>query len=109
MPKKIEIDTEKSKALHAQNLSDREIGKKLGVSGATIRVNRIHLDLPPGKRGPRALGSSSKPARRTAKQARPTDGGGRATIQVDEVFLDGIWADLDIEGKANLISKLSEG
>lgn len=114
MPKKIEIDLEKIKELHAQGLSDREIGEKLGGCSATIRTRRIQLGLAPGRRGPRASTSTNvrkpgiaKATRKTAKIAIKNNGEA-VTLCLTGAALDAIWRGLQIETKARLIELLTE-
>jgi hypothetical protein len=116
MPKKIEIDLEKLRILHSQGLCDREIGERLGCAGSTARKKRVDLGLASvNPRGRRPSGKGSKPATATNPPAarplnrQPADGPGRITIQVDEVFLDGIWPRLDLVKKAQLINRFCEG
>jgi len=110
VPKKIEINSEKLKALHAQGLSDREIGEKLGCSAGTILTNRNALGLPAGKRGPRPAGEGRKP-----RQMRPARLGARAkqkpdaatvTVHLSAAALDRLWNDLALDVKAECIEKI---
>jgi len=113
MPKKIEIDSEKLKALHAQGLSDREIGERLGCSAATARLNRVALVLgpgAPGRRGHRASGKASKPGRSAARhpESRVSSRESRetATIHLSAAGLDRLWNDLELDVKAECIEKI---
>jgi hypothetical protein len=71
MSAKIEIDLEKVKALHAEGLLDKEIGEKLGSSGATIANRRNLLGLPVvGRGGPRRHnGNGSHPRAKVHQKA----------------------------------------
>jgi hypothetical protein len=73
MPKKIEIDGEKLKALHAQGLCDREIGERFGCSAVTIGTARNKLGLPKGRPGRRPSGNSGNLA---AKRSEIASAGG---------------------------------
>ena len=120
VPKKIEINSEKLKALHAQGLSDREIGERLGCSAATARVNRVALGLgpgAPGRRGHRASGKASKPGGGAARhrESLPRGQAGRlssrhsrdtATIHLSAAALDRLWNDLALDVKAECIEKI---
>ena len=104
MPKKIEIDIEKLKALHAQRLSDREIGERLGCSAATARTNRVALGLgpgAPGRRGRRPSGKASKAGGQVGRHSRE-----RATVHLSTAALDHLWDDLDLDVKAEWIEKI---
>lgn len=119
MSKKIEIDMEKLKALHAQHLSDRAIGERLGVSGATILVRRHQLGLPPGARGRRGPGrgqaAKSPSAGKRSKIAsaggdfqrwRKAGVAGTATIHLSPTGLDRLWNALSLETKTDCINKV---
>jgi len=113
MPKKIEIDIEKLKTLHAQRLSDREIGERLGCSAATARTNRVALGLgpgAPGRRGHRPSGKASKAGGRAVRhpESRVSSRESRetATIHLSTAALDALWNDLDLDVKAEWIEKI---
>lgn len=119
MPAKIEIDTEKLKALHAQALSDRAIGERLGVSAATILVRRNQLGLPPGAPGHRGRGrgqdaKSASAAKRSEiasagrdfQRRRKAGAAGTATIHLSAAGLDRLWAALSLEFKADCINHI---
>ena len=113
MPKKIEIDSEKLKALHAQGLSDEKIGEKLGCSGVTIGVKRRVLGLPGGRPGRKPSGKTSEPgggaARRSPRAAaNPPVVSGTATIHLSAAGLDRLWAALSLETKAELIEGIAD-
>lgn len=125
MPKKIEIDTEKLKALHAQGLTDGAIGERLGVSAGTIFLRRNQLGLPAGHRGP-----GRGPGVKSARAAQPAMAGKRseiasaggdfqrrgkagtpmkligATIHLSPAGLDRLWNALSLEMKAHCINKI---
>ena len=110
MPKKIEIDIEKLKALHAQGLSDREIGEKLGCSGVTIGVNRRALGLPRGRPGPRPAGEGRKPCQmrpaRLGTRAKQKPDAATVTVRLSAAALDRLWNDLALDVKAECIEKI---
>ena len=113
MPKKIEIDVEKLKVLHAQRLSDREIGERLGCSAGTARLNRVALGLgpgAPGRRGHRPSGKASKaggrPARHPESRVSSRESRETATIHLSAAALDHLWDDLDLDVKAEWIEKI---
>jgi len=110
MPNKIEIDVEKLKALHAQRLSDREIGERLGCSAATARLNRVALGLGPGAPGRRGHRPSGKAGGRAARhpESRVSSRKSRetATIHLSAAALDRLWDDLDLDVKAEWIEKI---
>lgn len=126
MPKKIQIDIEKLKALHAQKLSDRAIGERLGVSAATILVRRNQLGLPPGAPGHRGRGrGQGAPMKliraRAAPRSEIASAGGDfqrrgkagapmkligATIHLSPAGLDRLWNALSLETKTDCINKM---
>jgi hypothetical protein len=113
MSTKVAIDEKKLRELHAQGLSDRAIGEKLGVSGATILTRRRALGLAPGKRGRRAVsGNGTKPRRAPQpklhrKAAKPAaNGDGVVTLCLSEAAIDGLWNGLSLEVKGEWIEKI---
>lgn len=119
MPKKIEIDMEKLKALHAQHLSDRAIGERLGISTAAILVRRHQLGLPPGAPGHRGQrrGQAAKSPSAAQRSQIASAGGdfqrwrkagvaGTATIHLSPAGLDRLWNALSLETKTYCINTI---
>lgn len=46
MPRRIDFDEDKLRQLHAQGLTDHEIGKQMECSGSMVHKKRTYLNLP---------------------------------------------------------------
>jgi hypothetical protein len=120
MARKISIDLQELKALHASGLNDQDLAEKLKCDVAVIGYHRRKLKLHAnGWRREKKTGIQPQRAKvaneggkfRRATQARaveaPTNGAGK-TVQVRVEVLDAMWAGLDPEDKARLVNHLIE-
>ena len=132
MSAKITIDDNELGRLHAQGLSDRAIGEKLGCSGATIGANRKRLGLTPGAkygpRGPRKSNGNGTVGEAMARISRKRDSvalakagahldsrlrgndkngdGEKVSIQLNESMVNYLWGTLPLAKRARAIEFL---
>ncbi|MFB3924188.1 MAG: hypothetical protein ACE145_20900 [Terriglobia bacterium] len=106
MRRAIAIDEDRLRALHAQGMHDKEIGKALGISSATVLTHLHRLGLEANRKRSRENGAAHRAAH--LHDASPPPNGSGQTVPIRVEILDTIWNGLEPTEKAGLINLLAE-